>query len=167
LVDKGYPSSYFTEKGWRAPQHTYLIFKNPRAFDPAAPCYLADFDTIGTKIYHRAKEEPRPLGGEDVYLKKLSAIMGLPKGKQKGGTRLDSITVQFVVLGNGQITGLESLGPLQPDHINILKAIKQHSCVWPVVWEDGRVLLFRRKMVVYYHRNKAGNIKLLDRLEYR
>jgi len=167
LVDKGYPSSYFTEKGWRAPQYTYCIFRDPRAFDPAAPCYLTDFDTIGTRIYHRAKEEPRPLGGEEVYLKKLSAIMGLPKGEQKGTTRLDSITVQFVVLGNGQITGLESLGPLQPDHVNILKAIKQHSCAWPVVWENRQVLLFRRKMVVYYHRNKAGNMKSLDRIEYR
>lgn len=167
LVDDGYPFSYFTEKGWRSPQHTYLMFKYPRVFEPVAPCYLADFDTIGTRIYHRAKEEPRPLGGEEVYVKKLSAIMGLPKGKLKGPMRLDSIIVQFVILGNGQITMLESMGPLQPEHIGILKASKQHSCVWPVVWEDGRVLLFRRKMVVYYHRNKAGNMKSLDRLEYR
>ncbi len=167
LVDKGYPSAYFTENGWRAPQYSYLIFKDPRVFDPAAPCYLADFDTIGKKIYHRAKEEPIPLGGEEVYLKKLAAIMGLPKGKLKGATRLDSITVQFVVLANGQITRLESLEPLQPGHIDILKAIKQHSCVWPALWEDRRVLLFRRKMVIYYLRDKKGTIKSLNNLEYR
>lgn len=167
LVDKGYPFSYFTEKGWRTPQYTYWIFEDPRAFDPDAPCYLADFDTIGTKIYHRAKEEPRPLGGEEVYLKKLSTIMGLSNGKLKGTTRLDSIMVQFIVLGNGQITGLESISPLRPGHINLLKAIKQHSCVWPVVWEDGRVLLFRRKMIIFFHRDKKGNMKSLDRLVYR
>ncbi|RKO70209.1 hypothetical protein D7322_18735 [Sphingobacterium puteale] len=75
--------------------------------------------------------------------------------------------VQFIVLGNGQITGLESVGPLQPDHINMLKAIKQHSCVWPVVWENRRVLLFRRKMIIFFHRDKKGKMKSLDRLEYR
>ncbi|WP_433902626.1 hypothetical protein [Sphingobacterium puteale] len=167
LVDQGYPFSYFTEKGWRSPQHTYLVFNEPRVFDPDAPCYLADFDTIGKKIYHRAKEEPRPLGGEEVYLKKLSTIMGLFNGKLKGTTHLDSMMVQFIVLGNGQITGLESVGLQQPDHINMLKAIKQHSCVWPVVWEDRRVLLFRRKMIIFFHRDKKGKMKSLDRLEYR
>lgn len=167
LVDKGYPFSYFTEKGWRSPQNTYWVFKDPHALDPEAPCYLADFDTIGKKIYHRAKNEPTPLGGEEVYLQKLSAIMEPFNGKLKGTMHLDSITVQFIVLGNGQITGLESISPLRPGHINLLKVIKQHSCVWPVVWEDGRVLLFRRKIIVYYRRDKKGNIKSLDKLEYR
>lgn len=43
---------------------------------------------------------------------KLSTIMGLFNGKLKGTTHLDSMMVQFIVLGNGQITGLESVGLL-------------------------------------------------------
>jgi len=167
LVDRGYRFSNFTENGWRAPQRTYLIFDNPRAFDLSGPCYYEDFDTRNKEIHHRAKEEPKPFQGEAAYLKKLSTIMGLPTDNTNTATTLDSITVQFIVLGNGQLTGVESMSPQKPGHVNILQAIKQHSCVWSVARDNRRPLLFRRKITFFYSRDKKGNIRSLDTLEYR
>ncbi|HMR18317.1 MAG TPA: hypothetical protein PKA53_03370 [Sphingobacterium sp.] len=167
LVGQGYRYSNFTEKGWRAPHRNYLVFNNPRAFDPAGPCYHIDFDTTGRVIHDRAKVESRPFGGEAVYLKKLSTIMGLSTDKTNTATTRDSITVQFIVLGNGSLTGLESISPRKPAHDRILQAIKQHSCVWSVAQGDKQPWFFRRKMVIFYRQDKNGNMQSLDKLEYR
>ncbi len=167
VVDQGYRYSNPTENGWRAPQRTSLIFYDPMTIDPSGPCYLADFDTIGKVIHDRTATEPKPFRGEAAYLKKLSAVMGLPTDKPNTATTRDSVIVQFIVLGNGRLTALESIGAQKPGHANILRAIKQHSCVWSVAWGDRRPLLFRRKMTIFYNRDKKGNIRSLDTLEYR
>jgi len=167
LVGQGYRFSNFTEKGWRALQRNYLVFDDPRAFDPTGPCYLADFDTTGKVIHHRAKEESKPFEGEATYLKKLSTTMGLPADKPKTATTQDSITIQFIVLGNGKLTGLESVSPKKSGHTGVLHAIKQHSCVWSVAHGDKRPWFFRRKMVIFYSKDTEGNIRSLDTLEYR
>lgn len=167
LVGEGYRYSNLTERGWRAPRWSYLVFNDPWAFDPAGPCYLADFDTAGKAIHGHAKEESKPIGGETAYLKKLVAIMGLPADKPDMATAWDSITVQFIVLANGQLTGLESVGPDKPGHETVLQAIKQHSCVWSVAQGDERPWFFRRKMAIFYRTDKEGNILSLDSLAYR
>ena len=167
LVDKGYRFSNLTENGWRAPKRTYLVFDDPNGLDPAGPCYLADFDTVGTTIYHRTKIEPKPFQGEAAYLKKLSTIMGLYTDKPITATTQDSITLQFIVLGNGQLTALEAPIPDKPHHKRILQAIKQHSCVWPVASNGNRPLLFWRKITIFYSRDENGDIRSLDSLEYR
>ncbi|WP_400260772.1 hypothetical protein ACFX5U_11650 [Sphingobacterium sp. SG20118] len=167
LVDQGYRYSNFTEKGWRRPQKNLMVFDEPMAFDPTAPCYMADFDMAGKDIRHRAQREPEPSLGESAYLKKLSTNMDLPT--EKPGTKMtpDSITVQFIVLHNGGITGLESISPQKPAHVKILQAIKQHSCVWSAALENRNTLFFKRKMVIFYSKDKKGDIRSLDSLAYR
>lgn len=167
LVDRGYRYSNLTEKGWRTPQKNFVVFDEPRAFDPTAPCYIADFDITGKDIRHRAQGEPEPSLGEVAYLKKLENNMGLPANKRQIKTVQDSILVQFIVLHNGAITGLESISPKKPVHAKILQAIKQHSCVWSAGWENRNTLFFKRKMVIFYSKDKKGNIRSLDRLAYR
>jgi hypothetical protein len=167
VVDQGYRFSILTENGWRAPERTYLVFKDPIGLDPAGPCYLTDFDTVGTVIHHRTKVEPKPFQGETAYLKKLSTVIGLSAGTPDEATVLDSITVQFIVLGNGQLTALGATTVDKPGHKRILQAIKQHPCVWPVASNGDRPLLFWRKMTIFYYRNQHGDILSLDSLEYR
>jgi len=167
LVDQGYPYSNLTGKGWRTPQKNFVVFDQPMAFDPTAPCYIADFDITGKDIRNRAQGEPEPSLGEVAYLKKLSANMGLPVDQSQAETTRDSILVQFIVLHNGAITGLESISPQKPVHAKFLQAIKQHSCVWAAAWENRKTLFFKRKMVIFYSKDKEGNIRWLDRLEYR
>ncbi len=167
LVDNGYRFNYLTEKGWRAPRRTWMIFDDPFAIDPSGPCYLADFDTTGKVIHHRTEAEPKPFTGSAAYLEKLSALMELPADKPSVKTIPDSITVQFIVLGNGKLTGLESIGPDKPGHKRILNAIKQHSCVWSVATDRRHYLLFKRKMITFYSRDQSGDIQSLDALEYQ
>ncbi|MEN5379968.1 hypothetical protein [Sphingobacterium kitahiroshimense] len=167
LVDQGYRYSNLTRKGWRTPQKNFVVFYHPRDFDPKAPCYIADFDIAGKDIRSRAQGEPEPSLGEAAYLKKLSAYMGLSADQSQAETTRDSIMVQFIVLYEGQITGLESSSPQKPVHAKFLQAIKQHSCVWTAAWENRKTLLFRRKMAIFYNKDKKGNIRSLDRLEYR
>lgn len=167
LVDHGYRFNYLTENGWRASKRSWLIFDDPLAVDPSGPCYLADFDTTGKVIHHRADIEPIPFAGTAAYLKKLSTLMELPANQRTVRTTTDSITIQFIVLGNGKLTGLESIGPSKPAHQHILRAIKQHSCVWSVARADRRYLLFKRKMTIFYSRNQNEDIVSLDALEYR
>ena len=151
---------------WPHPR-TYWLFKDIATIDPAGPCYLADFDTTRVKIYHRAEAEPQPQPGVQAYLIKLSAIMGLPAVKGNDATTPDSVTVRFVVLGNGQITGIESNGPANLQHERIKRAIKQHSCVWPVAANNGRPVLFRRTMTIVYSRDKSGSILSLNGLQFK
>lgn len=167
LVDQGYRSINLTEKGWRTPQKNFVVFDQPMAFDPTAPCYIADFDLVGKDIRFRAQGEPEPSLGQAAYLKKLSAHMGLPADKSRTKTTQDSILFHFTVLHNGAITGLESISAHKPVHTNILHAIKQHSCVWSAAWENKKTLFFKRKMVIFYSKDKEGNIRSLDHLEYR
>lgn len=167
LVDQGYRYNNLTKKGWETPQKNFVVFFKPRDFDPKAPCYIADFDIDGKDIRSRAQGEPKPSLGEAAYLKKLSANMGLSADQPQAETTRDSILVQFIVLHNGAITGLESIGPQKPVHAKFLQAIKQHSCVWTAAWENRKTLYFKRKMVIFYSDDKKGNIRSLDRLEYR
>lgn len=167
LVDQGYRYSNLTEKGWRTPQKNFVVFDQPMAFDPKAPCYIADFDIVGKDIRNRAEGEPEPSLGEAGYLKKLSANMDLSADQPQAKTTQDSILVQFIVLHNGAITGLESISPKKPAHAKILKAIKQHSCVWSAARENRKTLYFKRKMVIFYSEDKEGNIRSLNSLEYR
>lgn len=167
VVDQGYRFSNLTEKGWRAPARTYFVFDDVDSMDPTGPCYLADFDTTSKVVYRHADTEPQPFGGTTAYLKKLSTIMGLSTDQPKAKTTRDSITVQFIVLANGQLTGLESLSPRKTGHDKILQAIKQHSCVWSVPMNDRKYIWFRRKMTLFYDTDRTGNIGPLHALEYR
>lgn len=167
LVDQGYRYSNLTENGWRTPQKNFVVFDKPMAFDPTAPCYIADFDIVGKDIRNRAQGESQPSLGEAAYLKKLSAHMGLPADQPQVETTRDSILVQFIVLHNGAITGLESISPQKPVHAKFLQAIKQHSCVWTAAWENRKTLYFKRKMMIFYSEDKKGNIRSIDGLEYR
>ncbi|MHC8947948.1 Cof-type HAD-IIB family hydrolase [Sphingobacterium hungaricum] len=167
LLDEGFRYRSLTENGWRPSERNYLIFNDPYRFDTEAPCYYADFDTEG-KVFHRfAEYEPKPFDGEEAYLKKLSSLMELPTNDTNVSPMQDSIIVQFIVLADGQLTGLESVSPSKPGYANILKAIKKHSCVWSVASEDRTGLLFRRKMVIFYTEDAQGAIASLDELKYR
>lgn len=136
-------------------------------FDISGPCYTPDFDTSGKTIYERAKSEPTPYPNEDSYLKKLSTIMGLPKNDKNVATTTDSIAVQFVILANGQLTGLEWSNPDKPGPIALLNAIKQHSCVWPAARDGNKYPFFRRRLMFFYTKDKKGDIHSLNRFEYR
>lgn len=167
LVDEGYPYDHFPEKSFRSTLKSDMIFDYPMDFDPEAPCYEEKFNSAIYDIHHRAKSESKPFGGEEDYIKKLANNMGLQTIKPPAKTTQDSILVQFIVLWKGGITDLESLSPQKPAHTKILQAIKHYSCVWSGAEENGTLLLFRRKMAIFYSKDKEENIRSLDRLEYR
>ncbi|MEC3880827.1 hypothetical protein, partial [Parapedobacter sp. 10938] len=111
---------------------------------------------------------PKPYGGEETYLKKISTTMGLPDEKPTKHMASDSIAVQFFLTRNAMLAELESTSPDKPGHARILHAIKRNSCLWSAGIQSGRLVpATRRKMTVFYSRDQNGDIRSLDSLEYR
>ncbi|TJZ50056.1 hypothetical protein FAZ15_21800 [Sphingobacterium olei] len=130
-------------------------------------CYIADFDTTSKAIAYATELKPQPYEGEIAYLEKLSQIIGLSAENTVQSTFRDSISVQFIVTKTGMLALLEPIGSQKPEHENLLQAIKRHSCTWSLAMNSGRTLLFRRKMTIFYTKDKNGNIQSLDSLAYK
>lgn len=158
LIDNSYKSSN---------PKASLFFEEPLAVDTVFPCYVPDYDLQGNSFFTRHEIESKPYKGLDFYLKKLSSTMELPSVKPFKAIQSDSITVQFVVLKDGMITNLKSVQPHKPGHVAILNAIKKNACVWSPAIMGSRPITSFKKMVIFYSEDKKGNIRSLDRLEYR
>lgn len=158
LVDNSYK--------WSKPK-ARKIFEDPLAVDTVFPCYLSNFDQAGEAIFTNTEITAQPYRSKVAYLKKLSATMGLPAENSNTAMSSDSITVQFIVLRDGMLAALESTDPNKSSHGDILTAIKKLACAWSPALQSGRPVMFRRKMMIYYSKDKKGNIQSLDNLEYR
>ena len=173
LVDRGYRRGDLIDKqgiihsGRWTSNKANLIFKDPMAINTSCPCYVAELDTTGRGVFHRTELDPEPYLGKTVYLKKLSASMGLPAKKPTAGMATDSITVRFIVTREGMLSHLESIGPEKRNQARILAAIKNNSCLWSRGMFSGRPVLIWRKMTIFYSKDRSGNIQSLDNMAYR
>ncbi|WP_400260773.1 hypothetical protein ACFX5U_11655 [Sphingobacterium sp. SG20118] len=158
LIDNSY--------NWSNPKAT-SFFEEPLAIDTLFPCYVPDFDKQDYSTFTHSEIDAKPYKGLNFYLNKLASTMGLPAVKPSTATQTDSITVQFLVLKDGMIANLKSLEPGKPGHVAILNAIKKNACVWSPAIMGSRPILFRRKMIIFYSKDKKGNIQSLDGLEFR
>lgn len=153
---------------WVGSKKAREIFENPLTVDVDCTCYVPGFDTTISGIFGDVEIKPRPYGGEEAYLKKLSATMGLTAEKPAMHRVSDSITVQFLLTRNGLLAGLESTSSDKPGHAQILYAIKRNSCLWSAGIQSGRLVpATRRKMTIFYSKDQNGDIRSLDSLEYR
>lgn len=151
---------------WSMPKGT-LTFEDPLALNTVYPCYLSDFDPKEEQIFIWPEVDASTYKGLNFYLKKLSSTMGIPLTKPSFTTNTDSITVQFIILKDGMITALESPDLDKPGHEAILAAFKKNACGWSPAIQGGRPVLCRRKMILFYSRDKKGDIRSLDSLKYR
>src|SRR5690606_676356 len=123
--------------------------------------------TVSRKsIFTNVEVNPRPYGGEKNYLKKLSDAMGLPAEKPTEPTIRDSILVQSIVIRDGTLAELQTPDTNKPEHKQILKAIKKHSCLWLPAIQGGRPVMLKQKITIFYRRNQAGNIQSLTGIQY-
>ena len=144
-----------------------LIFEDPLALNTVYPCYISDFDPKDEQIFISPEVDASTYKGLNFYLKKLSSTTGIPLVRPSSTTKTDSITVQFIILKDGMITALESPDLDKPGHEAILAAFKKNACGWSPAIQGGRPVLCRRKMVLFYSRDKKGDIRSLDSLKYR
>ncbi len=140
-----------------------LVFSDPLAVDTLYPCYLSDFDEEGYSIFKNTEISARPYKGNMLYLKKLSASMGLSAEKEDA-TTTDSIAVQFVVLKSGMLSRLQSLSPERASNGDILTAIKKNACIWLPAIQGSRPVHSLVKMKIFYCIDPTGNIRSLDRI---
>jgi len=141
-------------------------YEEPVILEPDCLCYISDFDTVRKTVAYATELKPQPYEGERIYLEKLSQIIGVSSERSTQSNTQDSIFVQFLVTKAGMLASLESVGLHNPEHENILKAIKMHSCTWSLAMNSGRPMLFNRKMKIFYTKDKNGNIQSLDSLRY-
>lgn len=168
ITDNRYTQIDFSSK-WISSSKARTIFKDPLAVDTACTCYLADSDTknMNKQAGYGVELSPVPYPNEAVYLKKLSATMGLPTERPKASMGPDSIIVRFIMTRDGMLTKLESLSLDKPGYAAVLAAIKRHSCVWSFGITSGNRVRTKRKMTVFYTKGEKGNIQSLDSLAYR
>lgn len=150
----------------RSTAKAHLFLPNPLAVDTVSPCYVDDFDPGDDFVFTSTEIFPTPYKGEVVYLKKLSAAMGLPADAPVGLAIPDSITVQFIVLRDGMLTAVESTGPKKNGQEKILQAIKRLACVWSPGVMGGRPVLTQRKMTIHYSKDRNGGFLSLNSLVF-
>jgi len=166
LLDNRYTSNLKQAK-WFESEKAQSIFEDPLAVDINIPCYLAGLDTSTMDIFNSVELPSEPYGGKELYLEKLSSIMGLPNQKSAELMISDSITVRFILTKSAMLTRLESIGLDKRGHAQILEAIKRNSCTWSAGIHNGRPQPLRRKMTIFYSKDQNGNIQSLDTLEYQ
>jgi len=161
LMDGRYNQVNFSSNKARA------IFEAPLTVDPDCTCYLDRFDSTSVDIFNAVELMPEPYEGEEAYLKKLSATMGLPAEKPAAPMVSDSITVRFFLTRSAMLAKLESTGSDKPGHAQILYAIKRNSCIWSAGIQGGRLVpATRRKMTINYSRDKKGAIRSLESIKF-